>query len=328
MPFLPVDGQLAVQLAAVVLAVGENHEDLARLPIVLAGDLERVLQARRRCSSRGTSAGPARSSPDRRRRVSRSRVRYDRIERAAREADQPDAVDVLRLVLEERPDLLGRAREPRRSDVVRAHRRGSIEHDDEVLPLELRDPRRQPRLRARQREHQRAAGDQRQQGDRRLARPRGAPRERAKSRRDRRQAPLAAQVEIADGAGREQDRQDLPPRRELRAEEPHALAGPPRRLGARGGRPQQLHHLLRRSVGLLAELRREPRGQLEVELRVPVVGRRFDRLAEFLFRAAQPAEARFGRFLDDGLLEERARGPEVRRRAAAGAFCARSITSS
>ena len=289
------------------------HEDLARLPVVLAGDLERVLQ-------RGADV-----RPEERLRILLDPVQVegDRVEiarqvrqdeRAAREADEADAVDVLRLVLEEGPDLLRRAREARRGDVVRAHRRGSIEHDDEILALVLRDPRRQLRLRARQREHERAAREQRQSRRSPASRAqRRAPRERAESRRDRRQAALAAQVEISDGAGGQQDRQDLPPRRELRAEEPHALAGPPRGLGARGGRPQQLHHLLRRGVRLLAELRRQPRGQLEVELRVPVVGRRFERLAEFFFGAAEPAEARLGRLFDDGLLEERARGPEVRR---------------
>ena len=146
-------------------------------------------------------------------------------------------------------------------------------------------------------------------GDRRFARPGGAARERAEALGDRRQPPLAPQVQKPDGAGGEQDRQDLPPGRELRAEEPHALAGPARRLRARGGWPQQLHQLLRRSVGLLAQLRGEPRGELEVELGVPVVGRRFDRLAELLLGAAQPAEARLGRLLDGRLLEERARRP-------------------
>ena len=90
-----------------------------------------------------------------------------------------------------------------------------------------------------------------------------------------------------------------------------ARAQPTRRGGLAPGvrRPQQLHHLLRRRLRLLAQLRREPRRQLEVVLRVPVVGRGFDRLAELLFRAAQPAEPRVGLLLDDRLLEERARRP-------------------
>jgi hypothetical protein len=75
-----------------------------------------------------------------------------------------------------------------------------------------------------------------------------------------------------------------------------------------------LHHLFRRRLRLLPQFSRQARGQLEVVLRVPVFGVRLDRLAELLFGAAEPSEPRVGLFLDDRLLEERAAGPEARRR--------------
>ena len=64
-PFLAVDGQLPGQLAAVVLAVRQQHEDLARLAIVLAAPRRARSSARRRCWCRAASADPARSSPGR-----------------------------------------------------------------------------------------------------------------------------------------------------------------------------------------------------------------------------------------------------------------------
>src|SRR6185503_17139628 len=72
--------------------------------------------------------------------------------------------------------------------------------------------------------------------------------------------------------------------------------------------------------GLLAQLGRQPRRQLEVELRVPVFGIFLDGLAELFLGAPEPAEARLRRFLDARLLEERARGPEMRRRFGGGAL--------
>src|SRR6185503_11054265 len=137
MPFLLVDGDLAPHFAAVVLAVRQQNEDLAGLAIVLPGDVERVLQRR---ADVGAEQGlrilldPVE--------IERDGVEIARQvgqdQRAAGEADQPDAIDVLRLVLEEGADLLGRAREARRRYVVRAHRRRAVEHDHQVLALVLR----------------------------------------------------------------------------------------------------------------------------------------------------------------------------------------------
>src|SRR5262249_51050921 len=313
LPLLAVHGELPFTLSAVVLAVRQQDEDLARLAIVLLRDVERVLE-------RGADVG---SEQRLRILLDPVEVERDRVEvlrqiredqRAARESDEANAIDVLRLVLQERPDLLGRAREARRRHIVRAHRRRAIQHDDQILPLVLRNPRGQLRLRADEREDERAARDRGQREDRDLARPGGSSRETPEARRDRCQVALPLQVEQPNRARGYQDRQQLPPRRVLGPEEPHALADATRGLRARRGRAKQLHHLLRRGVRLLAQRVRQTGRQLEVELGVPVLGIRFDGLAELFLRAREPAETRFGRFFDEGLLEERARRPEVRGR--------------
>ena len=66
------------------------------------------------------------------------------------------------------------------------------------------------------------------------------------------------------------------------------------RFGASGRRTQQLHQLFRRGLRLLAQLRRQPRRQLEVVLRVPVVRRGFDGAMKFFLGAREPAEPRLG----------------------------------
>src|SRR6185436_559888 len=85
-------------------------------------------------------------------------------------------------------------------------------------------------------------------------------------------------------------------------------------LRARLRRAEQLHHLLRRRLRLLPELGGQTSGELEVVLRVPVVRRGLDRLAELLFGAAQPAESRVRLLFHERFLEERAARPEARRR--------------
>src|ERR1051326_2587861 len=86
----------------------------------------------------------------------------------------------------------------------------------------------------------------------------------------------------------------------------------PRVLLAGGRRTQQLHELLGRRVRLVPQLRRQPRRELEVVFRIPVVRRRFDRFAEFVFGAAQPGQTRVGLVFHDRLLKERGAGPEMR----------------
>jgi len=58
----------------------------------------------------------------------------------------------------------------------------------------------------------------------------------------------------------------------------------------------------------------ETGGQLEVELRIPIVGRGFDRASELFFRAAQPTKASVVVLLDPRFVEERAPRPEMRPR--------------
>src|SRR4051812_46190181 len=221
MPFLAIHRELAVYFAAVVLAVREQHENLAGLAIVFAGDLQRVLQRRADVGAHQVlriAFDPVQVKGDG---VEIAReIRQD--QRAPREPDQPDAVDVLRLVLEERADLLSGARESRRRHVVGAHRRGSIEHDHEVLALVLRDAGRQRRLRADERKDERATGDGGQDENCRVAQPRRPARQRSKARGHGSEAALPMDVEKADGTSREQHRQDLPPRRELGPKETHA----------------------------------------------------------------------------------------------------------
>ena len=174
-------------------------------------------------------------------------IKGDRIEvagqvrqnqRAAGEADQADPVDVLRLVLQERPDLRGCARKARRRDVVRAHRGGTVQDDHQVLALVLRLPRGELGLGARQREDNRPRTNQRERDDAGLTDPGGAARERPETGRDRGAMADALQIEDAHRAKRNYERQELPPRGEFRTQEAHA--GQPTRRGdlpdAVGGR--------------------------------------------------------------------------------------------
>ena len=78
-------------------------------------------------------------------------------------------------------------------------------------------------------------------------------------------------------------------------------------------RAQELHQLVRRDPGLLAQRGGEPCDQFVVVFRVPVVRRRFDGATEFLFGAGQPGELLLGLAVSAALRVEREAGPEVRR---------------
>ena len=78
-------------------------------------------------------------------------------------------------------------------------------------------------------------------------------------------------------------------------------------------RAQELHQLVRRDLGLLAQRGGEPCDQFVVVFRVPVVRRRFDGATEFLFGAGQPGELLLGLPVSAALRVEREAGPEVRR---------------
>src|SRR5438876_10010348 len=77
-------------------------------------------------------------------------------------------------------------------------------------------------------------------------------------------------------------------------------------------RAEQLHQLVGRCLRLLPQLCGEPGGQLEIELGVPIVGRRLDGPPEFFLGPAQPPEPRFVALFGPRLVEERRARPEVR----------------